>query len=181
MRKKKLRPPSTILAFASPTALLFCVVLFGFFEFTLLHYVRSPLSIFLVSVIGTSPFTLGWMFSPPDFFRGGLLHAADLYHGNSKQEPDEEDKCKLFLKSIGYKKIILKIGLQFSLLPWIVCGLGFIPLPESWTIFQKKFPLIVSVLFAIGFQWILTLSGIVIVLAIYLKRNWAKIINTHME
>ena len=176
MRRKSIKPPLIINFYASPTTFWAVLLLCGLLQLIYLCLVKSILWATVVSVVGTLPFTLGEMFSPPDFFRPGLRNFANFFYGKSENRSSERESYHRFVRSKYYRMLVLKFGLRLAIVPYVAYLAGFIEFPDSWVIFHRKFHLLEHISTAIGFQWLLTFCCLGVMIAIYLKKNWAQVV-----
>lgn len=177
MDKNHFQIPASVFFIANPLFLLIMVPMMTI-ELFLLYSTREPLYYSVVSVTGTIPVILGHLYSPPNIFKRGVLFIAQGFR-HTKIDTEQERRYLNFVCTKAYKKIIIKIGLLFFSLPWIIFLFSVIDIPKTWEIFYRPLPTLERLVIAIGCQFILAGSGINILFAYYLQKNWVDIMQTN--
>lgn len=179
MKKDFTRVPSSIIFYTNPLFVVVLMVTFIPSELLVLYSTRQPLYYLFVSIIGTLPFTISHIFSPPNFFKKGIMFISEGFRHSTKGISEQQKHYMKFIKSKEYKIIILRFGVFFASLPWFIFLISFIEFPTTWKAFYRPLPVWERLIVASLLQALLTGSGIIILFAFYLKKHWPKIMRVH--
>jgi len=169
--QKQTNLPAAVHFYASPTGFWITIGLFGSFQFLELYPINSIIWSTVVAIGGTIPFTLGWMFSPPDVYRSDFRYVFTKFYGKSKENSSDRVSYRNYVKSRHYKLMVLKKGALLALVPYVCYLLSFIAFPETWEFFHRQRFFLERILFAWMFQVLICFICLAISITIYFNLN----------